>query len=220
MSATISVTEQIHHRIVTVLALAYTAGVIGLQLPMLAPFFEPLSPLNLTVSLALLLFYHQDWHPSFKVFALLAIVVGYGVEVIGVHTGLIFGTYAYGNGLGPQLLKVPPVIGLNWLMLAYCCGSVSNKLPIPVALKVLVAATMMVLLDYFIEPVAVRLDFWTWFDKPIPVQNYVAWWVVSLLLFSVWFAMPFKKENRLAPWLLGFQTLFFLSHCLLFWLES
>lgn len=219
MFPAVSVTEQTHHRIVTIMALAYTAGVVGLQLPILAPFFEPLSPLNLAVSLGILLFYHQDWRPSFWVFAMLAIVIGYGIEVIGVHTGLIFGAYAYGNGLGPQLLNVPPVIGLNWLMLAYCCGSLSDKLPIRTALKVVVAATMMVALDYAIEPVAIRLDFWTWFDQPIPTQNYVAWWLVSFVLFSIWFALPFRKENRLAPWLLAFQTLFFLSHCLLFWLE-
>ncbi len=219
MFPTISVTEQTHHRIVTVMALAYTAGVIGLQLPMLAPFFEPISPLNLAVSLALLLFYHQDWRPTFVVFAFLAMLVGYGVEVVGVHTGLIFGQYEYGPGLGPHVWGVPPVIGLNWLMLAYCCGSVTDKLQIPVALKVLTAATMMVLLDYCIEPVAVRLDFWTWFGQPIPAQNYWAWWIISLVLFSVWFSLPFRKDNRLAPWLLGFQALFFMSHCLIFWLE-
>jgi len=219
MFPAIAVTEQTHHRIVAIMALAYAAGVIGLQLPVLAPFFEPLAPLNLAISLALLLFYHQDWQPSFRVFALLAIIIGYGVEVVGVHTGLIFGEYAYGNGLGPQLLNVPPVIGLNWLMLAYCCGSVSDKFRVPTILKVLIASTMMVTLDYCIEPVAVRLDFWTWFDQPIPAQNYIAWWVVSFVLFSSWFAMPFRKENRLAPWLLGFQTLFFLSHCLFFWMK-
>ncbi len=219
MFPAVSMTEQTHHRIVTVMALAYTAGVIGLHLPALVPFFEPLSPLNLVISLALLLFYHKDWQPSFRIFALLAIVIGYGVEVVGVHTGLIFGKYAYGNGLGPQLLNVPPVIGLNWLLLAYCCGSVSDKLRVPTIIKIVIASTMMVTLDYCIEPVAIRLDFWTWFDQPIPAQNYIAWWIVSLVLFSAWFAMPFRKENRLAPWLLSFQTLFFLSHCLLFWLE-
>ena len=220
MLPVVSVTEQTHHRIVAIMALSYTAGVIGLQLPMLAPFFQPLSPFNLAVSLALLLFYHQDWRPAFVRFALFVVAIGYSIEVVGVHTGLLFGNYAYGNGLGPRLWDVPPVIGLNWLLLAYCCGSVSNRFRIPVTMKVLLASTMMVVLDYFIEPVATRLDFWTWFGQPVPIQNYVAWWIVSLVLFSIWFATPFNKQNRLAPWLLGFQTLFFLSHCLLFWIES
>jgi uncharacterized membrane protein len=220
MISSVPVTEQTHSRIVRILAMAYTVGVVGLQLPQLAPFFEPLSPLNLAVSLALLLVYHQDWRPSFVFFAFTAIGVGYGVEVVGVHTGLIFGHYAYGNGLGPRLWGVPPIIGLNWLMLAYCCGSVSEQWRVPVGLKALLAATMMVTLDFFIEPVAIQLDFWSWYGQPIPLQNYVAWWVISLILFGIWFSLPFRKENRLAPWLLAFQMLFFLSNCLIFELES
>lgn len=216
----VPITEQTHSRIVKTMALAYTAGVVGLQLPQLAPFFEPLSPLNLTISLLLLLYYHQDWRPSFVFFALMAIGVGFGVEVLGVHTGLIFGHYAYGDGLGPQLWGVPPIIGLNWLMLAYCCGAVSASFRIPTFLKALVAASLMVVLDYFIEPVAVRLNFWTWFGQPVPLQNYLAWWLISLALFALWFALPFRKENRLALWLLAFQALFFLSHCLIFKIES
>ncbi len=220
MNTAVSVTDQTHYRIVRVMALAYAAGVIGLQLPQLAPFFQPLSPLNLAVSLLLLLVYHTDWRTSFIGFALVATAIGYGVEVVGVHTGMIFGNYAYGDGLGPKWLEVPPVIGLNWLMLAYCCGSVCDRLVIPVGVKIVLASTMMVALDYCIEPVAIRLDFWTWFGQPIPLQNYVAWWVVSLVLFAIWFWLPFRKNNRFAPWLLGFQTLFFLTHCLIFWLFS
>lgn len=220
MISAFSVTEQTHYRIVRIMALAYTAGVIGLQLPQLAPFFEPLSPLNLAASLFLLLLYHTDWRPSFIGYALLAITLGYGVEVAGVHTGMIFGKYAYGEGLGPKLWGVPPVIGLNWLMLSYCCGSVSDRLAAPAVVKAMVAATLMVVLDYFIEPVAIALNFWTWFDQPVPVQNYVAWWIISFFLFVIWFALPFAKTNRLAPWLLGFQLLFFLSHCLIFWIVA
>ncbi|KAB7732408.1 carotenoid biosynthesis protein [Rudanella paleaurantiibacter] len=218
MFTAVSVTDQTHQRIVTVMALAYIAGVIGLQLPALVPYFQPLSPLNLVVSLILLLLYHTDWRRSFIFFALLAIGVGYGIEVVGVHTGLVFGEYAYGAGLGPHLWAVPPVIGLNWLMLVYCCGSVCNPIRMHWLLKAALAASMMVGLDYFIEPVAVQLDFWSWFGQDIPLQNYVAWWLVSFGLFVVWFALPFRKENRLAPWLLGFQFLFFLGHSLLFWI--
>ena len=202
-----------HHTVVrTVLVLAYLAGIIGLQLPGLSRYFQPLSPLTLISSCVVLLLYHTDWRLSFYFYILIAVLGGYLIEVAGVHTSLIFGHYAYNGGLGYQVWGVPPVIGINWLTLSYCCGSVCNRLPIPVYGKVIAAATLMVCLDVFIEPVAVHLNFWTWFGYPVPLQNYIGWWVVSMLLFSLWYALPFQKENRLAKWVLALQFLFFVGH--------
>jgi uncharacterized membrane protein len=46
-------------------------------------------------------------------------VPGYAVEVLGVHTGVPFGSYAYSSTLGPRLFGAPPLIGLAWTMLAW-----------------------------------------------------------------------------------------------------
>ncbi|MGF7218603.1 putative membrane protein [Spirosoma lacussanchae] len=220
MRVSLPIPSRYHYRIRTVLLLAYLAGIIGLQLPALADYFRPLSPLTLISSLIVLLLYHTDWRPSFYVYILVAFLTGFFIEVLGVHTGIIFGQYAYGRGLGFQIWRVPPVIGLNWLTLSYCCGSVWDRLPAAAFVKTLAAATTMVLLDLFIEPVAISLDFWTWFDRPVPLQNYIGWWIVSVVLFSIWFILPFRKENRIAKWLLGFQFLFFVAHYLLILLKK
>jgi uncharacterized membrane protein len=215
MATSIPISSRYHPAVKTVLILAYLAGIIGLHLPGLADYFRPLSPLTLISSLVVLLLYHADWRPSFYLYLVVALLTGYFIEVMGVSTGFIFGKYAYGWGLGPKIWAVPPVIGINWLTLSYCCGSVCNQLRVPVWLKVVAASTLMVTLDFFIEPVAVELDFWTWFGQPVPIQNYLAWWLVSAALFSLWFLLPFKKQNRLAKWLLALQFLFFVMHNLL-----
>ncbi len=219
MAASIPIPPRYHPTIRTVLVLAYAAGIIGLQLPALATYFRPLSPFTLISSLVVLLLYHGDWRPAFWIYAVVAVLAGYLIEVAGVHTGLIFGEYAYGWGLGVQLWAVPPVIGINWLTLSYCCGSVCDRFQAPAWVKVMVASTIMVALDFFIEPVAVALDFWTWFGQPVPVQNYVGWWLVSASLFTLWFALPFRKENRLAKWVLTLQFLFFVVHNLLMYFQ-
>ena len=220
MRAEIPISSRYHSTVRNVLLLAYVAGVIGLQLPAVAVYFRPLSPFTLISSLVVLLLYHTDWRPSFYIYCLLALLTGYFIEVVGVHTGQIFGQYAYGDGLGAKVWSVPPVIGVNWLALSYCCGSVCNCLAVPVWGKVLAASLLMVGLDVLIEPVAVELDFWTWFGQPVPLQNYVGWWMVSVVLFSVWYMLPFAKENRMAKWLLFFQFLFFLSHNLFIFLQK
>lgn len=215
MAASIPIAPRYHSSIKTILVLAYVAGTIGLHMPFLADYFRPLSPFTLISSLVVLMLYHADWRPSFCLYLIVALLVGYLVEVVGVHTSLIFGEYAYGQGLGAKIWDVPPVIGINWLTLSYCCGSVCDQLKVPAWAKVIAASSLMVGLDFFIEPVAVSLDFWTWFGQPIPIKNYVGWWLVSASLFSLWYTLPFRKENRLAKWLLTLQFFFFAMHNLL-----
>jgi uncharacterized membrane protein len=209
VSAFSSQSPKVRRIIFVILPLMYLAGLIGLNVPLLSPYFRLLIPFNLVVSLALLLLFHTDWQKSFLFYCLMAFGVGFLVEVVGVHTGLIFGAYAYGPALGPKLAEVPLVIGSNWLMLTYLCGSVVDRLPSGMLPKVALAAGLMTLLDLLIEPVAIRLDFWKWQQGDIPLQNYLAWYVVSALLFWAFYTLPFKKGNALAPLLLVLQFLFF-----------
>lgn len=202
--------------ITIVLVLAYIAGLVGLHVPAVAPLFKLLTPLNLLGTLAALLYFHTDWQRSFYFYIALSILTGFFVEVLGVETGYIFGgPYAYGEGLGPRVLGVPPVIGINWLVLTYAFGSVCERLPWRIYVKTAIAATGMVLLDLIIEPVAIHLDFWTWFDRPIPIQNYVGWWLIAAVLLSIWYGLPFRKENRLAGLLIGLQLFFFAGNLIL-----
>jgi putative membrane protein len=214
MHSRFSSTFRYYPLIKTILILAYMSGMIGLQIPALATYFRQLTPITLLLSLVVLLVYHTDWRPVFFYYLILAIVLGYFIELIGVKTGVIFGEYAYGQGLGTKIWGVPLVIGFNWLMLSYCCGSVCAQFPLSIIQKILLAASLMVLLDLFIEPVAIQLDFWTWFGRPIPLQNYFAWWLISVVLFVAWFCFPFNKANRLAKWLLVAQFGFFATQFL------
>lgn len=203
------ISPKIRRVIFVILPLMYLAGLIGLNVPLSASLFQVLTPFNLIASLILLLLFHTDFRPSFWVYCAVAFSVGFLVEVVGVHTGAIFGEYAYGEVLGLKVLEVPLTIGINWLMLSYLCGSVTDRLPVTMILKVLIAAGMMTLLDFVIEPAAVQLGFWQWYGGSIPPQNYLAWYVVSAALFFVYFKMPFQKKNILAPLLLVLQFLFF-----------
>ena len=206
----------------TILSLMYIVGFIGLRIPLTQEYFKVLSPFNLWASLILLLLFHQDFQPKFILFAIITFLVGFFIEVIGVHTGVIFGEYQYGQTLGIKLFEVPIVIGANWLILVYCSGvivehffqnlksSISGKIILSI-----IAACLMVGLDLLIEPVAIRLDFWQWSFNKIPVQNYLGWLAVSLVLQFYFINSKFLKNNLLAPLLFCLQLLFFLLHTLL-----
>lgn len=190
-----------------ILLVLHTAGIIGLH-SAFANLFLAATPLNLVVSVILLLLNHKEFNRAFITFAIVTALAGYAVEVIGVNTGMVFGTYVYGSTLGFKCFGTPLIIGLNWLMLVYCAGIVTHKLNTSIIGKSLLGAAVLVLLDVLIEPVAKRYDFWA-FVGNVPLQNYVAWYIIAFALLCLFHSLQFTKTNRLAPALLIVQFLFF-----------
>lgn len=138
------------------------------------------TPLNL--SLCLLLFvltYPIRQIKQVGVF-LIFFTGGMLAEWIGVHYGLLFGTYEYGGNFGPKLDGVPLLIGSNWAILTFITASICDYLNLKNSLKVVLAALLMVFLDFFMEHIAPTFDFWT-FEGGAPLKNYVTWFALALL---------------------------------------
>ena len=113
-------------------------------------------------------------------------------EVIGVHTGLIFGNYSYGNILGKKIFGVPPVIGLNWVFVILGSYQFAQKLKFSKNESVFFASLLAVLFDFILEPVAIKLGYWSWKGGEIPNYNYFSWWVISLV--ALFFLSKLKVE--------------------------
>lgn len=215
-------------------------GFVFMQIESTKALFVSLTPLNLLVSTALLLFFHRDWNKNFLLFCGITALGGYAAEVAGVHTELIFGKYAYGNTLGIKVLEVPILIAANWLLLTYSINGVvsefwnwqvktSAKAPdqtlnwqvktlasIPIWTKIVLSAFLMTSLDFFIEPFAIENDLWHWYGQPVPFQNYAAWFVFSAIFSGFFQFFSFSKSNSLAKWIWFSQLFFFLAHYLNF----
>jgi len=202
-----------------VVPLMHLTGFLGLQIAVTQPFFKALVPFHLLTSVAVLLIFHTDWNRPAVLFFLISYSVGFLIEAVGVYTGMIFGHYHYGATLGPKALDVPLVIGANWLTLIYSAGIIANKWHRSNRIKALLAAGMVVGIDILIEPVAIRLDFWSWMGDSIPFQNYVAWYIVAFGLLWLFYKLPFSKQNRMAGLLLACQAVFFAAHNLTYMLE-
>ena len=194
----------------------YIAGIIGLNLPQTAALFRFLTPFNLVASCVILLCFHKDYNLNFLIFSVITFLMGYFVEVIGVKTGMIFGEYQYQTTLGFKVLNVPPVIGVNWLLLVYCVGSSFCRVAKPTYFKVLYGALLMTMFDFLAEPIAIRLNMWSWRDALPPLQNYVGWFVISALLLTLFHTLKFRKDNPIALWLLVLQICFFGIQSLIF----
>lgn len=196
---------------VLILLVLYLVGIFGIGLP-IHPDFILLTPLNLLVSLALMLWNHPAWNGRVAWYLAIAYLVGFGAELFGVQTGLLFGDYVYGRVLGPKVWGTPLMIGVNWVMLGYAAGIVANYLlpgwrwPARGAL----AAALMVALDVLIEPVAMAYGFWSWAGDAVPLRNYIGWFVVALPLECLFAAWLGGIRNKVAAALFILQFLFFL----------
>jgi len=131
-------------------------------------------------------------------------------EAAGVHTGKIFGMYQYGSALKVQLLNVPLIIPFNWVMLVLGMTSIIQSLRTPSFLVPALAALGLVFFDYTMEPVAVALDYWSWQDAVIPLQNYLAWFVIALLVsvFAVYYKI--RLDKKILRYYVIIQWFFFL----------
>jgi putative membrane protein len=177
--------------------------------------FTNLIPFHLLLMLVLLAWSYDSFNSRF---ALLIYCLGFGIEYLGVHTGLIFGSYQYGDALGFKLASIPLLIGVNWVLLIFAAGSAIQYVPMKSAvIKAVLAAGLLVLLDVFIEPVAIHFDYWHWASATIPVQNYVAWFIFSFGCFWLFFNQKQKEKNPVAVVLLLAQFLFFIA--LNYWLK-
>jgi putative membrane protein len=141
-----------------------------------------LTPLVIGILTALTVLF-WDVQPRRKVaLACAAMVIGMIAEIIGVNTGLLFGTYVYGEAMGIQLAGVPVLIAITWLFVsvaAWQLASLSSYSPIK---TIIIAAWIVVLFDVVLEQYATAFGLWSWRDGIIPLKNYVSWFLVSVCI--------------------------------------
>ncbi len=193
-----------------ILSILYLVGFIGIGLEVM-PELVWLTPLNLLSSLFIALYFEEGKRKSIVLFCSLVFLLGYGIEVAGIQTGQIFGEYQYGDILGPKIWDTPPMIGVNWILLVYGCGYTVNAIlpKLSQALKALIGATLLVVLDFIIEPVAIVWEMWTWAESDIPMQNYIAWWLISFIMMNIFFKTFSEQTNKVAIAVFILQFLFF-----------
>lgn len=189
----------------------HLVGLIGFLLPKYHDFFLSFVPFHLLLMAGILIANQKEYSKNFWMCTVAIILAGITVEIIGVATGAIFGNYTYGQTLGFKVADVPLLIGINWFIIVFCVGAVLKKyFKHQRNLKSIIGAFILVIIDVLIEPVAIKFDYWSWQDSIIPLQNFVAWYIVSFLFLRAYYEIDFRKTNKVAGTLLICQTLFFI----------
>mgnify|MGYP006232485333 FL=1 len=180
---------------------------IGVGIMILYPEGAKLSYLNLLLAGTLLFLSEQNYVRAFITFCVI-LIGGFVIEYIGVHTGVLFGSYEYGKALGPGIGNIPIVIGVNWFCVVLASSALLYSIRLNVALKAILAGALSTGMDFLIEPVAIKLDFWSWEGGVIPTWNYVCWFGFASLFSFIYLSLT-KSKNKPAQALFVIWLLFF-----------
>jgi putative membrane protein len=215
---------------VIIVSIFFTVGIISHFSEFSYPLMIVLTPYVILISGIWAI--HKCYNKKYVIlWILIAYVITFTLEVLGVAYSLVFGPYYYGNVLGPMLFDVPVIIGLNWVIIIFSLVLFSEwlvekliKSPIKKIPKALLSSFIVGLLatffDYIMEPAAVGLNYWTWTltSDPfnVPIQNYIAWFTISFIFAITYLLIPEKERIKLeesphSPWFVVIQLVFFIA---------
>jgi putative membrane protein len=170
-----------HQWFLYTLVFLYASGLVAHLVPglrFLTEFTTDLFLLGINLTLFGIL-YRNNSDQRLLVWAICTYVLTFFIEALGVATGMVFGEYHYGKGMLFQWLGVPFVIALNWTLLILAVNDLAARRSANPIIASFFAGLMIVVYDWFIEPVAMALDYWQWAGNHIPTQNYLAWGLVA-----------------------------------------
>jgi putative membrane protein len=203
-------------RAITISLVALLALYAFTRILQILPFSTPSTPIVALEILSALsfAFIHGAQHyrrRGILIFAAICLVIGNIVENIGVLTGFPYGHYEFLPLMGPQLIRVPILLGLAYIGMAYASWTLARLILGATAAQPegaqlftlpLLAAVVMTAWDFAQDPVwSTILHAWRWRDGGIwfgvPLTNYAGW---LLTVFLIYFAFAqFLRRSAATP---------------------
>ena len=129
---------------------------------------------------------------------LIAGLIGFLSEIIGVITSFPYGGYEYTDKLGYKLFDVPLVLVCAWIIVSSFALDLISFLKIKKIFFPFIFASITTYYDLLIDPLmSGPLGYWVWNNEPggfygVPLENFFGWFLVSLFI-SV---LPWKTWNN------------------------
>ncbi|MFN3873692.1 MAG: carotenoid biosynthesis protein [Ignavibacterium sp.] len=191
--------------------LIYIVGIIGHLTSPLLTYMKLLTPFTLLLTGGVVLFFSVNKaSKNFILWVAVTYITTLLLEVIGVKTGLVFGSYWYGDTLGFKFLGVPMIIGFNWTMVILGAILLSEKIFKEKIFIIISASVLATIFDFFMEPTAIKLGYWNWSNISVPIQNYLAWFIISLAFTILYLRMGINLKSDLPIKFFATQFIFFI----------
>jgi putative membrane protein len=171
--------------------------------------FVSKTPINLSLMFLLLLWSFPKKSQRLGLAIGVFFLGGMLLEWLGVHYGLFFGNYEYGNNLGTKISGIPLFIGINWAVLTIASANIASSIFKNKIARSFLGAGLMVFLDFFLEQSAPIFDFWLFENGVVPLKNYVAWFCISFIFNFFYQSLNLKGDTSFSYHLYFTQLVFF-----------
>ena len=173
-------------------------------------FFLTFTPYAILMSFILIFINSKINQKGFITSIVIIAIFGFIIEYLGANYGILFGAYSYGENLGLKVGNVPLIMAINWILLIIITGNFSEKIfKNSLVSKVIFGSLLMVILDFFIEVSAPKLDYWEFDKHPVPLSNYIWWFLFSVIFHLIYQVYVKEKEYKLSQNILVIHFLFF-----------
>ncbi|MBV9493360.1 MAG: carotenoid biosynthesis protein [Acidobacteria bacterium] len=144
------------------------------------------------------------------IFFVIAAVVSWLFEQVGVASGFVYGAYHYGDQLGAKLGHVPILIPLAWFMMIYPSYVIASLIfdgrPFAVGggtarilWRAILAGMVMTAWDIVIDPGMAASGVWTWeHGGPyfgVPLRNFAGWMLTTVTVYILWGVLARRVER-------------------------
>lgn len=193
-----------------IIYILFFVGAFAHPIEFLKPIMIALTPFTLLITTSIIVL-NLLFEKNKKLFFWLTIffILTMLVEIIGVSTKIIFGNYVYGNVLGLKFFDVPIIIGFNWVLIILGAIQTSQKIFNNNILILLSSSFLTLIFDIVLEPVAIKLNYWSWNNNIIPFQNFIAWFLISFFSVIVFALLKIEIKNLIILKYFWVQFVFF-----------
>lgn len=193
------------------LIIMFSVGIVGHLIPSFRSLMIFLTPFTLLLTgVVTLLFSGLNENSKLLLWCLVVYAFTFTLEVVGVKTGYIFGSYYYGDVLGLKLFDVPLIIGFNWVVIILGADGIASRIHKSSLQIALLTGTFAVLFDIMLEPVVIKLGYWNWDKGYIPLQNYYAWFGIAFFASLFGSKLKLDLEDSLFIYYFLIQFTFFI----------
>jgi putative membrane protein len=129
---------------------------------------------------------------------LLAGLIGFFSEIMGIITTFPYGEYSYTSKLGIKIFDVPLVLICSWIIVTNLALDLISFLKIKKIFFPFVFSFITTFYDLLIDPLmSGPLNYWVWKENSggfygVPFENFFGWFLVSLFI-SI---LPWKAWNN------------------------
>lgn len=138
----------------------------------------------------------------------------YLLQVFSVNNNTFFGSLEFGNAFSHKVAGVPYLISFFWTVTIFSALSLACKITTKSILRILLTSLFVFVLDFFLESVAMKLDYWHWDNKMVPFSNYMVWFFTSLVLSTTAIVIKIEPRSQVSRSFFLIQTIFFIFLCI------